>query len=53
MFKQACEGNDADIRRFIDENDLVRLWAELVLPSCVRRAWAKWLRRHRGPDVAC
>lgn len=47
------EGNDEDVRRYIDVNELLRLWDELVLPTYVRRAWAEWFRRHGRADVAC
>lgn len=47
------EGNDDDVRRFIDVDELRVLWDELVLPDYVRRAWAKWYLRHGGPDIAC
>ncbi len=47
------EGNDDDVRRFIDIDEFIRLWDELVLPSHVRRAWAKWFHKHGRPDVAC
>lgn len=35
------EGNDYDVRRFIDVEELLVLWHELVLPDYVRRAWAE------------
>jgi hypothetical protein len=47
------EGNDDDVRRFIDVDTLVADWEELVLPSRVRRAWSHWLNRRRGLDLAC
>lgn len=47
------EGNDDDIRRFIDVSELLVLWDELVLPDYVRRAWAGWFRRHGRPDPGC
>ncbi|MGH9231053.1 MAG: hypothetical protein ACRD07_20385 [Acidimicrobiales bacterium] len=40
------EGNDDDVRRYIDVNELRRLWDELVLPGHVRRAWEVWFRDH-------
>ena len=47
------EGTDDDVRRYIDVDELLALWDELVLPARVRRAWAEWYRRHRGIAVAC
>jgi hypothetical protein len=47
------EGTDDDIRLYIDVDDLLDLWDELVLPPPVRRAWSPWFRRHRGIELAC
>jgi hypothetical protein len=47
------EGTDEDIRVFIDIDELLSLWNDLVLPARVRRAWAVWFRKHRGVDLAC
>lgn len=47
------EGTDADVRRFIDPDELLRLWGDLVLPPNVRRAWATWFKGHRNVDVTC
>ena len=47
------EGNADDIRRFIDVEELIALWDDLVLPAYVRRAWAAWFRRHGRSDLAC
>jgi len=47
------EGTDNDVRRFIDVDELEKLWDTLVLPARVRVAWAAWFRRHRGVDLAC
>jgi hypothetical protein len=47
------EGDEADVRRFIDVDELLSLWDEIVLPVHVRRAWAEWYRRRRGVDLAC
>jgi hypothetical protein len=47
------EGNDDDVRRFIDVDELFMLWDELVLQGHIRRAWAEWYRRHRGLDLVC
>ncbi len=46
------EGTDDDVRRFIDVNELEKVWETIVLPSRVRAAWTDWFRRHRGVDVA-
>ena len=47
------EGNDDDIRRFVDVNELLALWDDLVLPDYVRRAWSGWFSRHGRPDPGC
>ena len=48
------EGNDDDVRRYIDIDELRRLWDELVLPDYVRRAWTEWLRANAAADdVGC
>lgn len=47
------EGNADDVRRFIDVEELIALWDDLVLPPYVRRAWAAWFRRHGRSDLAC
>ena len=41
------EGTDDDVRYYVDADQLRELFDELVLPPPVRRAWARWLRRHR------
>jgi hypothetical protein len=41
------EGNEDDVRFYIDADRLVELWDELVLPPSVRKAWEDWFRRHR------
>ncbi len=38
------EGTDDDVRYFIDIDQLVDLWDELVLSPHVRAAWDGWLR---------
>jgi hypothetical protein len=48
-----AEGTDEDVRRFIDLDELVDLWPELVLPRHVRLAWSRWLRERRSIVVAC
>jgi hypothetical protein len=47
------EGNEDDVCRFIQADELIDLWDELVLPRNVRRAWADWLERHRGVSLSC
>jgi hypothetical protein len=48
-----AEGTDDDVRSFIDVDEVVELWKELVLPRHVRRAWVEWLREHRGLTLSC
>ncbi len=45
------EGTEDDVRRFIDVDKLVVLWPRLYLSPWVRRAWAAWLRQHRGLEL--
>ena len=47
------EGNEDDVRCFIDVDDLIDLWDDVVLPRHVRQAWADWLQRHRGVSLSC
>jgi hypothetical protein len=47
------EGTEADVRRFIEVDQLVDLWPQLILPLHVRRAWSAWLNERRGIAVAC
>ncbi|MBI2168087.1 MAG: helix-turn-helix transcriptional regulator [Actinobacteria bacterium] len=47
------EGLDDDVRRFVDVDEVIEMWDDLVLPRHVRRAWSDWVRRHRGLDLAC
>lgn len=47
------EGDDFDVRHFIDVDELLNLWDDLVLPVHVRRAWANWYRQRRGVELAC
>jgi hypothetical protein len=42
------EGDDDDIRYFIDVDTLIAMWPDLFLPRRVREAWSAWLRDHRG-----
>ncbi|MDP9283975.1 MAG: hypothetical protein M3P41_03310 [Actinomycetota bacterium] len=42
------EGTEDDVRFYIDADQLLELWDDLVLPPPVRRAWADWVvERHR------
>ena len=41
------EGTEADVRFYVNADQLIELWDELVLPPAVRRAWADWIRRRR------
>ena len=45
------EGTAADVRRFIDVDELIDLWDDLILPPAVSRAWIDWLAEHRGVVV--
>lgn len=45
------EGTDDDVRSFIDVDELVRLWGDLVLPEHVRLAWSQWLATRRNVAV--
>lgn len=47
------EGTAEDVRTFIDVDQLLDLWDDLVLPRFVRRAWADWLLRTRQIEIAC
>jgi hypothetical protein len=47
------EGAEEDVRRFVDVDEIVELWPDLVLPRHVRSAWARWLQERRSIVVAC
>lgn len=47
------EGTDNDVRYFIDVDEMLNLWNELVLPPPVRRSWSSWFHRRRSIDLAC
>ena len=47
------EGTEDDVRHYIDVDELIAMWPTLHLSPHVRRAWAAWLRQHRGLDLAC
>lgn len=40
------EGNEHDVRRFIDPAEVVRLWDELVLSPHVCEGWESWLTKN-------
>ncbi len=44
------EGGAEDIARFIDPDELLRLWSRLVLPTHVRAAWRDYFRLVKGID---
>src|SRR5712692_232383 len=46
------EGNDDDVRRFIDVDELIELWPDLWLPPHARQAWSAHLCRLQGIDLA-
>ncbi len=39
------EGTESDVRLYVDPDQLLDLWDELVLPPAVRRAWTDWIER--------
>ena len=41
------------VRVYVDADDLLDLWDELVLPPTVRNAWVGWFWRHRGVELQC
>jgi hypothetical protein len=45
------EGTAADVRHFIDIDELIDLWDDLILPPAVSKAWINWLIRHRNVTV--
>ena len=47
------EGTDDDVRWFVDVDQLVELWSDVVLPGHVGRAWAGWLKERRGVTLPC
>ena len=47
------EGTEQDVTFFVDVDQLLALWEDLVLPPSVRRAWARWFRAHRSLDLGC
>ena len=47
------EGTEADVRHYVDPNELAELLDELVLPPTVRRTWEEWFLRHDGARAEC
>lgn len=41
------EGTEDDVRFYIEEDRLLDLWVDLVLPPPVRDTWASWVEEHR------
>jgi hypothetical protein len=41
------EGTEDDVRFYVDEDHLLELWDELVLPPQVRDAWVPWIEDRR------
>lgn len=40
------EGTEQDVRHYVDPDQLLKIWDELVLPPAVSDAWAPWLQSH-------
>ena len=47
------EGTEKDVAFYVDVDQLLELWEDLVLRPSVRRAWASWFRAHRALDLGC
>jgi hypothetical protein len=47
------EGTADDVSFYVDIDQLIQLWDELVLPRSVRQAWAGWILQHRNVEIAC
>lgn len=46
VYKQVLShGVAEDVRRFIQVEELARLWRQMILPSYVRDVWGPWLHR--------
>jgi hypothetical protein len=41
------EGTGDDVRFYVDADQLLELWDDLVMAPSVRRAWADWVEHHR------
>lgn len=46
------EGTEVDVRHFIDPDELIKLFDELVLPPQVRRSWQEWFERHHEATLS-
>ncbi len=54
VYKQLLlEGTAADIRRWVDLDELIALWDDLWLPREVKRAWAQRIRETRDLELPC
>lgn len=47
------EGTEDDVRYYVEVDQLLDLWDDLVLPPAVRRSWAAWIARRRGIELTC
>ena len=47
------EGTEADVREFIDVDQVIELWDELWLAPHVREPWMHYVERLRGVRLAC
>ena len=47
------EGTEADVRHYVDPNELAELLDELVLPPTVRRTWEEWFLHHDESQAEC
>jgi hypothetical protein len=47
------EGTEADVLLFVDLDELVELFDELVLPPKVRRTWEEWFERRDKARAEC
>jgi hypothetical protein len=47
------EGTEADVLLFIDPDELVELFDELVLPPKVRQTWEEWFECHDEARAEC
>lgn len=51
MYEQVLrEGLADDVRRYIDVDQLLDLWPDMILARRVTRAWRDWLHANRGVD---
>jgi hypothetical protein len=47
------EGTTDDVLFYVDVDQLIDLWDDLVLPRSVRQAWAGWILQHRNVKIEC